>query len=112
MTPGELAEHTSLISRMREIARKDRKLISSTEYSAPADKNIKIRSWKMNEFKYYQVPSPFPTLARGVFTEWLPAYDGQPEGGDGGSWRIVARGYDKFFNIGETGWTTVRLHLD
>ncbi|KAH7105959.1 RNA ligase-domain-containing protein [Auriculariales sp. MPI-PUGE-AT-0066] len=103
---GELAAHTELIERMRTIARKDKKLITSNEYSAPAQPDIKIRSWKANEFKYYVVPSPFPTLARGVFTEWLPAHDGQPEGTFGGQWRIVARGYDKFFNIGETDWTS------
>ncbi|KAF7325358.1 tRNA ligase [Mycena venus] len=50
----------------------------------------------MAEHKYYVVPSPFPTLARGVFSLKQP--DGQ--------YRIVARGYDKFFNIGEVGWTT------
>lgn len=57
----------------------------------------------MNEFKYYDVPSPFPTLARGLYSQKLG-------GGDGGGerHRIVARGYDKFFNIGEVPWTTVR----
>jgi len=107
MTDAELASHTDLISRMRTISNRERKLISSSEYNAPAQPDIKIRSWKANEFKYYQVPSPFPTLARGVFSEWLPAYEGQKEGSEGGNWRIVCRGYDKFFNIGETGWTTV-----
>lgn len=56
----------------------------------------------MNEYKYYDVPSPFPSLARGVFSI-------EVQGGH----RIVARGYDKFFNIGEVPWTTVRdLPLD
>ncbi|KAJ7641222.1 RNA ligase [Roridomyces roridus] len=50
----------------------------------------------MLEQKYYQVPSPFPTLARGLFTV---------EDADG-KHRIAVRGYDKFFNIGEVGWTT------
>lgn len=56
----------------------------------------------MNEFKYYDIPSPFPTLARGLFTIEVP------ESEYGVKHRIVARGYDKFFNIGEVPWTTVR----
>ncbi|EKM56290.1 uncharacterized protein PHACADRAFT_253339 [Phanerochaete carnosa HHB-10118-sp] len=53
----------------------------------------------MNEFKYYDIPSPFPTLARGLFTRDITV-DGEEKH------RIVARGYDKFFNIGEVPWTT------
>lgn len=72
-------------------------------YPAPAEPTISIRSWKMNEFKYYDVPSPFPTLARGVFTMDVSEQE------HGVKHRIVARGYDKFFNIGEVPWTTVRV---
>ncbi|EJD39061.1 hypothetical protein AURDEDRAFT_71532 [Auricularia subglabra TFB-10046 SS5] len=106
IAPDQLAEHTALVSRMHVISARGRQLITSSYYDAPSDVNIRIRSWKMNEHRYYQVPSPFPTLARGVFTQWLPGRDGQPEGEEGGHWRIVARGYDKFFNIGETAWTS------
>lgn len=56
----------------------------------------------MNEFKYYDVPSPFPTLARGLFTQEV-----KDKGSREDEYRIVARGYDKFFNIGEVPWTTV-----
>ena len=69
------------------------KLVKSTLYPAPAEPTTLVRSWKMNEFKYYDIPSPFPTYARGLFT-----LDD----------RIVVRGYDKFFNIGEVPWTEVR----
>lgn len=69
----------------------------------------------MNEFKYYDIPSPFPTLARGLFTvdatdKRVDAKaDEEAEGsGEEREYRIVARGYDKFFNIGEVPWTTVR----
>jgi tRNA ligase len=54
----------------------------------------------MNEWKYYDIPSPFPTLARGLFS-MKEKVDGQSR------YRIVARGYDKFFNIGEVPWTNV-----
>jgi len=71
----------------------------------------------MNEFKYYDVPSPFPTLARGIFTVELPNDEPTPATMTAGElanaieqekkYRIVARGYDKFFNIGEVPWVTV-----
>jgi len=51
----------------------------------------------MNEFKYYDIPSPFPTLARGLFSvkeENAEEKDGRAR------YRIIARGCDKFFNIG------------
>lgn len=57
----------------------------------------------MNEFKYYDVPSPFPTLARGLFTRELE----REAGSDQPRHQIVVRGYDKFFNIGEVPWTDV-----
>ncbi|CAK5270180.1 unnamed protein product [Mycena citricolor] len=81
---------------------KKKRLVTSSKYAAPADPSIEVTSWKMNEFKYYEVPSPFPTLARGIFT----TEDGN------GVHRIVARGYDKFFNVGEVGWTTKRALED
>ena len=60
-----------------------------------------VKSWKMNEYKYYDIPSPFPTLARGLFTQDIKDASGNVKH------RIVARGYDKFFNIGEVPWTHV-----
>ncbi|KAJ6617467.1 RNA ligase-domain-containing protein [Mycena sp. CBHHK59/15] len=90
------AEDSALIKDLVALSQKNGKLVKSSKYSAPADPSISVRSWKMAEHKYYVVPSPFPTLARGIFTVEL--LDGEH--------RIVARGYDKFFNIGEVGWTT------
>lgn len=69
----------------------------------------------MNEYKYYQIPSPFPTLARGIFTIDIDDLQGSESTGtktEGDkNYRIVARGYDKFFNIGEVPWTTVVFSL-
>lgn len=102
---------SSLIHELFALSKKNKKLVSSSTYSAPNIPEMTIRSWKMNEFKYYDVPSPFPTLARGIFTTWVSngaAESHQQEEGSGdGKYRIVARGYDKFFNIGEVPWTTV-----
>lgn len=97
-------EDHELIEELNALAKKSPKLVKFTDYVAPADPNIIIRSWKMNEFKYYDIPSPFPTLARGLFTQDIKIR-GQLKH------RIVARGYDKFFNIGEVPWTTVSRHL-
>ncbi|KAG1722907.1 RNA ligase-domain-containing protein [Suillus lakei] len=103
-------EDSQLIDDLHRLSKKSPKLVRSTVYSAPSDPSISVRSWKMNEFKYYDVPSPFPTLARGLFSRELPCEDdseGKPK------YQIVARGYDKFFNIGEvpwTDWSTLSLH--
>ena len=94
-------EDSDLIDALKALSKKNPKLVRSTEYTAPADPSIRLRSWKMNEFKYYDIPSPFPTLARGLFTQEIKTASGQTKN------RIVARGYDKFFNIGEVPWTTV-----
>ncbi|KAJ7030723.1 RNA ligase [Mycena alexandri] len=93
---------SALVAKLHDISAVNSKLIKSSVYAAPADADIKVRSWKMDEFKYYDIPSPFPTLARGIFTVELPKDDENREQ----EYRIVARGYDKFFNIGEVPWTT------
>lgn len=97
------AEDSQLIADLYRISQKSSKLVRSTVYPAPSDPTVKIRSWKMNEFKYYDVPSPFPTLARGLFTRELE----KEEGSDQPRYQIVARGYDKFFSIDEVPWTDV-----
>lgn len=68
-----------------------------------------ITSWKMQEHLYRRKDCPFPTLARGLFTatEDFSLQDPQERGNSGNKIRIVARGYDKFFNIGEVPWTEV-----
>ncbi|KAF9496652.1 RNA ligase [Pleurotus eryngii] len=94
-------EDSALISSLIALSERSPKLVKWSDYPAPADPSITVRSWKMNEFKYYDVPSPFPTLARGLYSRKLGDRDGGEE-----RHRIVARGYDKFFNIGEVPWTT------
>ncbi|KAJ4470018.1 RNA ligase [Lentinula edodes] len=96
--PATKSEDSDLIDALLKLSSKNPKLVKSTVYDAPADPTLGVRSWKMNEYKYYDVPSPFPTLARGLFTVQV--------GRDPNSHRIVIRGYDKFFNIGEVPWTT------
>jgi RNA ligase len=112
-------ENDSLIRALKALSKKDKRLVKSSVHVAPADPTITVRSWKMNEYKYAVHPSPFPTLARGLFTRWVPGKDATemsaPNENDsneeaeetGGQHTIVARGYDKFFNIGEVPWSTV-----
>ena len=105
MAPTFNKDDSKLIADLHALSKKSPKLVRSSQYPAPAQPKTIISSWKMNEFKYYDIPSPFPTLARGLFTT-EHSVDG--ESGDAKQYRIVARGYDKFFNIGEVPWTTVR----
>ncbi|KAJ6602126.1 RNA ligase-domain-containing protein [Mycena sp. CBHHK59/15] len=95
-------EDSALIANLRDISKAKPKLIKSSAYPAPADASITVRSWKMDDFRYYDVPSLFPTLARGIFTVDVPKTDDTEEQ----QYRIVARGYDKFFQISEVPWTT------
>jgi hypothetical protein len=98
MSQCRRSEDSQLIADLIALSKNSPKLVKSSVYPAPSDPNLLVTSWKMNEFKYYDVPSPFPTYSRGLFTlELQPAR----------SYRIVARGYDKFFNIGEVPWTEV-----
>lgn len=76
-------------------------LVRSTLYTVPGtaddEQAHELLSWKAQEFAYRQFSQDsdeLPTLARGLFTEQV-----------GEAARIVARGYDKFFNVGELAWT-------
>lgn len=104
MAPTYSHTDDKLIHKLFKIS-KEPKLIKRSDYVAPGDPEKTIQSWKMNEHKYRDVPSPFPTLARGLFTTEVS----KPAGSSSGekAYRVVIRGYDKFFNIGEVPWTTV-----
>ena len=73
-------------------ARKSYHCKKSTYHVAKSD-NISVDSWRFNDWDYKK--SDLPTYARGLFT--TKRKDGTPE--------IVVRGYDKFFNVGETKLT-------
>ncbi|EGN92568.1 hypothetical protein SERLA73DRAFT_99105 [Serpula lacrymans var. lacrymans S7.3] len=105
MTPPCSPEDSQLIADLYMLSSKSPKLVRSSEYAAPSDPEVTVRSWKMNEFKYYDIPSPFPTLARGLFSLKLSDKNDGVDGTGKAKHRIVVRGYDKFFNIGEVPWT-------
>ncbi|OCF45932.1 hypothetical protein I317_00019 [Kwoniella heveanensis CBS 569] len=94
------------------------------ESSSAGLRDRKITSWKMTEHMYFNAQNPFPTLARGLFTEEVEEGDPLPgevlglepeENGKRPKDRIVARGYDKFFNIDEVAWTewsAMKMHTE
>ncbi|GAA5900734.1 tRNA ligase [Sporobolomyces salmoneus] len=86
-----------------------RKLLKSTEHTLKVPLSTEdggeeeervLTSWKMADYAYKRDPCPFPTRARGLFTEKVRGTEGGEE-----EYRIVARGYDKFFNVNEVSWT-------
>ncbi|KAG2003763.1 RNA ligase [Coprinopsis cinerea AmutBmut pab1-1] len=109
MAPKFHLEDSQLIDALHSLSKKSPKLVRGSDAAVPFHEDHTVRSWKLNEFKYYVVPSPFPTLARGLFTTTVKEGDAEEYGVDveeGVKNRIVIRGYDKFFNIGEVPWTT------
>lgn len=92
----------------------------ATASTFSSDEVYEVTSWKTVEFAYRKaaevgIGKDLPTLARGLFTvkEDAQAATQSPSGQAGRSShdRIVVRGYDKFFNVGEISWTKVRRWL-
>ncbi|ORX70225.1 hypothetical protein DL89DRAFT_223484, partial [Linderina pennispora] len=67
-----------------------KRIVRSTKHDYQGSE---LASWKCTEFLYKKDPCPLPTQARGLFTT----------GTDNKT--IVARGYNKFFNVGEVKQT-------
>lgn len=92
--------------------------VYAPELGSEGDRHI--TSWKMTEHMYFKQDNGFPTLARGLFTDKVDSPSDIPpaaletfgQASSDKSERIVARGYDKFFNTGEMAWTSVRGRLD
>ncbi|WVR06422.1 hypothetical protein IAU60_003453 [Kwoniella sp. DSM 27419] len=95
---------------------------NDVEASSSQLRDRKITSWKMTEHMYFNASNPFPTLARGLFTEAVEEGDPLPDEvynsaaeGSRPKDRIVARGYDKFFNTDEmewTSWAAMKVHTE
>ncbi|ORX90518.1 hypothetical protein K493DRAFT_287930 [Basidiobolus meristosporus CBS 931.73] len=92
-------EEDKLINELLELSqpktsggKKEKRFVRCKTYELPS--GTAISSWKFTEYLYSQDPCPFPTLARGLFTTTLEGHH-----------KIVIRGYDKFFNIGEVKQT-------
>ncbi|KAG2180137.1 hypothetical protein INT43_003925 [Umbelopsis isabellina] len=87
-----------VVSALYDIAnstdKKKAKAIRAKDFSLNLE-GITLTSWNMRESDYKSDPCPFPLMARGLFTT---------ETAEGKN-IIVLRGYDKFFNLGETKYT-------
>ena len=70
-------EDSSPITDLINLLNKSPKLIKSTEHATPVDPNIFLGSWKMNEYKYHELCTLFPTLTRGLFLMELPESNGK-----------------------------------
>ena len=84
-----------------ESGSKRKSLVRSSNYSVGQEKGDLVTSWKCNEWSYTKDPCPLPTLARGLFTRTI-IDEARVK-----TFEIVARGYNKFFNIGQTKQTQV-----
>lgn len=101
------ASADALVTALHQAAgRSDKPLVRARAYTldptAADPQGHELLSWKAQEYAYRQFSQDtdqLPTLARGLFTEAVDE-DGTTRQ------RIVARGYDKFFNIGELSWTS------
>lgn len=119
------ADVPGLLNALRKLKADNPKACRSTVHAYPSavyapelgpEGDRKITSWKMTEHMYFKSDNGFPTLARGLFTEEVDSAAAIPPtarstyGEDSEvKERIVARGYDKFFNTGEMAWTNVSL---
>ncbi|KAJ2506035.1 trna ligase, partial [Coemansia sp. RSA 2052] len=102
ITQQERHEIRQLVTTMKKIAETkpaSKRIVKRTLHDYEGHS---ISSWKCNEFLYKKDPCPLPTQARGLFTT-----------GAGGEETIAARGYNKFFNVGEvahTQWSWIEGH--
>ncbi|KAJ1720839.1 trna ligase, partial [Coemansia erecta] len=102
-TQKEQYEFRQLLKEMTELSHvtpSSKRIVRQTTHEFM---DRKITSWKCTEYLYKKTPCPLPTQARGLFSSSSDEGDGEA--------MIVARGYDKFFNIGEvskTQWQWIR----
>ncbi len=97
--PSAPAPPTKVPRSLKSLLRSSDHSITIETDAGPVERTL--TSWKMADYAYKRDPCPFPTRARGLFTDKVEGDKGQEE------YRIVARGYDKFFNVGEVSWTQV-----
>lgn len=100
LTDNERQELSELISKMTVINQAKPSKNRFVRQSTYDYEDHKISSWKCTEYLYKKDPCPLPTQARGLFTEYET---------------VIARGYDKFFNVGEvskTKWSWIKANTE
>ena len=56
-------DDSQLIADLHSLHKKSPKLVKLVKHAVPTVPEITVESWKMNEWRYYDIPSPFLTLA-------------------------------------------------
>lgn len=110
-TTASSMDKLSLEQKQKRAPRAIRSLLRTSEHkielqTSKGTETRTLTSWKMADYAYKREPCPYPTRARGLFTERFENDKGQEE------YRIIARGYDKFFNVNEVSWTHVSSRFD
>ncbi|KAJ2076399.1 trna ligase [Coemansia sp. RSA 988] len=99
LTKKEEYDFRQLLTQMQELSKADKPSKRVVRQSTYQYEGHDVTSWKCTEYLYKKDPCPLPTKARGLFT-----------GIQDGEKAIIARGYDKFFNIDEvvqTKWSWI-----
>nr|KAJ3417896.1 hypothetical protein HK105_000621 [Polyrhizophydium stewartii] len=107
--PAAVTDADSLVAAFArlQVGGRSKALVRRNEYDfnpVPAV-HIPIYSYNCVEWAFRKHTRTLPVLARGLFVRREPPATGAPEDSSP-EWRIVARGYDKFFNVGEVPSTT------
>lgn len=97
---ADLESDHELIEKLYTIAKADekRKQVVVKTYVVHNKPLSPLTSWNMRESVYKKKNPELPTKARGLFTVR-----------DKNKYKVVVRGYDKFFNVGETSETEVNF---
>ncbi|CAG8886018.1 unnamed protein product [Penicillium egyptiacum] len=93
--PHVISQLVKALETSRKAEKGERKFTCKKQSFTVAN-NVPVDSWRFQDWDYKR--DGLPTYARGLFT--TKRKDGTPE--------IAARGYDKFFNVGETKATEWR----
>lgn len=94
--PADIVAHIESLENALNRTKKEGKALKSIQYTFDRP-DLEITLWKFNEWDYSNPKIVLPSRARGLFTVKDPRYGP----------RIVARGYDKFFNINEVSPTNL-----
>ena len=90
-----------IIELIRLSQRKPRPLVSYTQKNLPSLLDFCVQSWNLDVSKHRGAQTSLPTRATSLFSAHdLKASIAAP-------YRIVVRGYDRFFKADEVPWTSV-----
>lgn len=98
------ADSDLVVELIRLSQRKGKPPIRYTTKNLPDQPDFYVHCWNLLGSKYNRVRTPLPTPASSLFTTCEMDSNDAP-------YKIVVRGYDRFFEIDEMPWTTVRRSI-